>query len=116
MPATFLPPPPPWLAQTLSNMQPPDWLLHELELKGVLAINHVLLAQPDVLPRTRRLSGQSVQLRWQKWAFQWTFTPVGLLERVDVRPSADLVLNLGDIPPWEVVTRWYLSITEAIAG
>ena len=83
-------------------MKPPDWLLHELQLKGVLFLNHVLQASVEALPRTRRLAGRTVQLRWQSHVFQWMFTPAGLLEAVAVQPNVDLTLSLGELSPWEL--------------
>ena len=83
-------------------MKSPDWLLHELQLKGVLFLNHVLQASVEALPRTRRLAGRTVQLRWQSHAFQWMFTPAGLLEAVAVQPNVDLTLSLGELSPWEL--------------
>ncbi len=105
MPAPFLPPPPAWLDQALSNMQPPAWLLQEAQLKVVLFLNHVLQANPHALPRTRRLSGRSVQMRWQNRAMQWVFTPAGLLEAVPADRPADLILDLGDASPWQLASH-----------
>jgi ubiquinone biosynthesis protein UbiJ len=101
MPASFLPPPPPWLSQILGSAQPPQWLIEEAQLKCVLFLNHVLQSAPSALPRTRRLAGKSVQIRWQKLSAQWVFTPAGLLETAPVGQS-DLALDLGDVTPWDL--------------
>ena len=97
MPASFLPPPPSWLTQAVGALQPPPWLLHELQQKSVLFINHVLLASPEALTRTRALNGRSVQLRWQAISLHWVFTPAGLLEPSDSNRPADLTLSWGDL-------------------
>ncbi len=105
MPASFLPPPPSWLADALGSAQPPDWLVQEMQLKGVLFLNHVLQANPQSLPRTRRLSGRTVQIRWQRRSLSWAFTPAGLL---DVRPTpsaSDLTLDLGQVSPWDLAAQ-----------
>ncbi len=105
MPVSFLPPPPAWLDQALRKAQPPEWLLHEAQLRAVLFMNHVLQANPHALPRTRRLAGRSVQMRWQGQAMQWVFTPVGLLDAVKVDQVADLILDLGDVSPWQLANH-----------
>jgi ubiquinone biosynthesis protein UbiJ len=105
MPASFLPPPPPWLTQALGSAQPPAWLIQEAQLKLVLFLNHVLQSAPTVLPRTRRLAGKTVQLRWQRHEVVWAFTPAGLLEVAPAGPQADLTLNLGDASPWDLAAH-----------
>jgi ubiquinone biosynthesis protein UbiJ len=72
-------------------------LLQELQQKLVLFINHVLLASPEALVRTRALNGRSVQLRWQSVTLHWVFTPVGLLEQTDANGPADLSLSWGEL-------------------
>ncbi len=106
MPASFLPPPPSWLADALRSAQSPDWLVQEMQLKLVLFLNHVLQANPQALPRTRRLSGRTVQIRWQRHALSWTFTPAGLLDVRAIPPQADLTLDLGQVTPWDLAAHW----------
>jgi ubiquinone biosynthesis protein UbiJ len=84
-------------------MQPPPWLVHEIQQKIVLFLNHVLQAAPEALKRTRALSGRSVQLRWQQHVLNWVFTPAGLLERVEEPGLADLSLSLGDVSPRDLI-------------
>ena len=103
MASTSLPPPPPWLSQALGAMQPPPWLVHEIQQKIVLFLNHVLQAAPEALTRTRTLSGRSVQLRWQQHVLNWVFTPAGLLEHVEQPQVADLSLSLGELTPWALI-------------
>ena len=81
-------------------MKPPDWLLHELQLKGVLFLNHVLQASVEALPRTRRLAGRTVQLRWhshanskqerQRTMSHEVFSPSGIH---DGRDSSDIRIS-----------------------
>ena len=103
MASPSLPPPPPWLSQALGAMQPPPWLVHEIQQKIVLFLNHVLQAAPEALTRTRTLSGRSVQLRWQQHVLNWVFTPAGLLEHVEQPQVADLSLSLGELTPWALI-------------
>ena len=81
----------------------PDWLVHELQDKLVLLINHVLAQEPAALDRLRRQQGQCVQLSWREYRLQWRITPAGLLERSDVRSSADLHLHINQDSPFSLV-------------
>ncbi|MDI9332261.1 MAG: hypothetical protein QM527_13330 [Alphaproteobacteria bacterium] len=102
MPASFLPPPPAWLDPWLDSVRPPEWLLQEAQLKGVLFFNHVLLQSEQALPRTRRLAGRSLQMKWRQVCWEWAFTPAGLFETRPVQARADLVLDLGDVSPTQL--------------
>lgn len=54
--------------------------------------------------------------RWASFGrFGFPLLFILLLVIPSIWPSANIVAQLI-VPPWEVVTRWYLSITEAIAG
>lgn len=105
MPASFLPPPPTWLADAIGAAQPPEWLVQELQLKLVLFLNHVLQANPQALPRTRRLAGRTVQIRWQRHTLSWAFTPAGLLDVRSPQTQADLTLDLGQTSPFELAAH-----------
>jgi len=105
MPASFLPPPPSWLADAIGSAQPPQWLVQEMQLKWVLFLYHVLQANPQALPRTRRLSGRSVQIRWQRHTLSWVFTPAGLLDVQPEPAAADLTLDLGSVSPFDLAAH-----------
>ncbi len=81
----------------------PDWLLHELQDKLVLLINHVLGQEPAALERLRRQKGQCIQLSWRDYRLQWQITPAGLLERADAQTSADLHLHINQDSPMSLV-------------
>jgi len=80
----------------------PDWLVHELQDKLVLLINHVLGQEPAALERLRRQKGQCVQLSWREYRLQWRITPAGLLERADTQSSADLHLHINQDSPFSL--------------
>ena len=66
----------------------PDWLVHELQDKLVLLLNHVLGQEPAALERLRRQQGRCVQLSWRDYRLQWLITPAGLLARAPVSLQA----------------------------
>ena len=80
----------------------PDWLVHELQDKLVLLINHVLGQEPAALERLRRQKGQCVQLSWREYRLLWRITPAGLLERADAQSSADLHLHINQDSPFSL--------------
>jgi len=92
-----------WLqqAQTLvSQLQPPQWLIHEAQQRAVLLINHVLMQEPEACQRLRRVAGQRVQVRWRQFCLQVVFTPAGLVDMGDPSQAAHLVLQVAEPSPW----------------
>ncbi|MFM7697275.1 MAG: hypothetical protein ACKO5X_01400 [Limnohabitans sp.] len=77
----------------------PDWLLHELQDKCVLLLNHVLGQEPVATERLRRQQGRCVQVSWRDYRLQWVITPAGLLTRADADLSADLHLHISQDQP-----------------
>ncbi len=77
----------------------PDWLLHELQDKLVLLLNHVIGQEPAATERLRRQQGQCVQVSWREYRLQWRITPAGLLERADLHQEADLHLHISQDQP-----------------
>jgi ubiquinone biosynthesis protein UbiJ len=81
----------------------PDWLVHELQDKLVLLINHVLGQEPAALERLKRQQGQCVQVSWREYRLQWLITPAGMLERADTHAKADLHLHINQDSPLGLV-------------
>ena len=81
----------------------PDWLVHELQDKLVLLINHVLGQEPAALERLKRQQGQCVQVSWREYRLQWLITPAGMLERADALAKADLHLHINQDSPLGLV-------------
>ncbi len=81
----------------------PDWLLHELQDKVVLLLNHVIGQEPAALERLRRQQGRCVQLSWREFRLQWLITPAGLLARADAHTVADLHLHVNQEAPLTLV-------------
>jgi ubiquinone biosynthesis protein UbiJ len=77
----------------------PDWLLHELQDKLVLLLNHVIGQEPAATERLRRQQGQCVQVSWREYRLQWLITPAGLMARADAHQAADLHLHISQDQP-----------------
>ena len=86
--------------------QPPQWLVHEVQHRVVLLLNHVLMQEPEARARLVKVQGQVVRLQWRDLNLQLAPSPAGLFER---RPSAtpNLVLTIAENSP--------LAIAQAAA-
>ena len=91
------------LSGLIGAFQWPEWLLHELQDKGVLLLNHVLGQEPAATQRLQRQQGRCIQLSWREFRLQWRITPAGLLERADTHASADLHVHINQDSPFTLV-------------
>lgn len=65
----------------LESVQPPDWVVDEVQNRVVLLLNHVLMQEPQAQERLRRQQGKAARLVWGRFEMTLTATPAGLLER-----------------------------------
>jgi ubiquinone biosynthesis protein UbiJ len=85
------------------SFTPPAWVVHEVQQRVVLFLNHVLMQEPVARERLQRQRGRHVQVCWRDQVFQCTFTPAGLLEFIAPDAShkaADLVLRVNEASPF----------------
>jgi ubiquinone biosynthesis protein UbiJ len=87
------------VSQFVLNLQPPVWLIQELQDKLVIVINHVLSQEPEAVERLRRQKGRCMEVSWRNHRFQCFITPAGLLERKDNHPSIDLRVHVNEESP-----------------
>jgi ubiquinone biosynthesis protein UbiJ len=102
-PLFSLPPLPglPLLQNLLASVQPPDWVVDEVQNRIVLLLNHVLTQEPEAQERVRRQQGKVARLVWGQFEMTLKATPAGLLERPMTMGAAgsltpDLVVRLAD--------------------
>lgn len=70
------------MIQDLINaLQPPGWVVAEVQNRVVLLLNHVLAQEPQAQDRVRRQQGKTARLVWGKFDLALKATPAGLLER-----------------------------------
>lgn len=83
------------LQQLIESVQPPAWMVDELQNRIVLFLNHVLMQEPQAQERLRRQAGKPVRLQWGEIHLSLAATPAGLLERVmpDVQPDLRVTLT-----------------------
>ena len=76
LPFTF----PPNCARFAAWLQPPEWLVRELQQRIVLALNHVLQQEPEAMARLARQKGQVAHIEVAQIAIKLVATPAGLLD------------------------------------
>ena len=87
------------VSQFVLQLQPPVWLIQELQDKLVILLNHVLSQEPVAVERLRRQKGRSIEISWRNHRLQWLITPAGLLERADAAQTADLRVHVNEASP-----------------
>lgn len=91
------------VSQFMMQLQPPVWLLQELQDKLVIMLNHVLSQEPAAVERLRRQAGRRIEISWRQFRLQWRITPAGLLERGDLQQTADLKVHVNEASPWALM-------------
>lgn len=82
-----------------SGLQPPEWVVHELQHRLVLAVNHVLMQEPEAQRRLAARQGKVVRVQWRDFWLQLVITPAGL---ADLAPVAehDLLITVDAASPF----------------
>ena len=80
-------------------LQPPSWVVDELQQRAVLFLNHVLMQEPEAMARLSRQKGRVVHAQWRFFAIKLVATPAGLLDRADVAATPDLTLTITEESP-----------------
>ncbi|MBP7566976.1 MAG: hypothetical protein KA795_13315 [Burkholderiaceae bacterium] len=81
------------------SLQPPAWLIDELQHRAVLFLNHVLGQEAQAQERLARQRGKVVRIEWRQFHMLLAATPAGLLERAPAHAVADLTLAVTDESP-----------------
>src|SRR5258706_10090352 len=84
------------------GLQPPPWMVEEVQRRLVLLLNHVLMQEPEAQARLARQSGRVVEARWRVFVVRLAATPAGLLDLAPAPAAPDLTLTLTEESPWEL--------------
>ena len=95
LPFTF----PPNLQDLPAWLQPPDWLVRELQQRIVLALNHVLQQESEAMARLSRQKGRVAQVNVAQIAISLIATPAGLLDIAPAGSKPDLSLTVTETNP-----------------
>jgi ubiquinone biosynthesis protein UbiJ len=87
-------------AKLSSGLQPPPWMVDEIQRRLVLLINHVLMQEPEAQARLARQTGRVVQAQWRHFVVRLAATPAGLLDVAPVAAPPDLTLTVTETSPF----------------
>ena len=83
-----------------SRLQPPDWVIHEVQHRAVLFLNHVLQQEPEAQQRLARQQGRVVEFEWRFVTMKVVATPAGLLDLAPEGAVPELMLVLAETSPF----------------
>lgn len=81
------------------GLVPPPWLVHEVQHRAVLLLNHVLQQEPAAMERLERQHGRIVQVQWRHFFIALQVTPAGLFDTADEDLTPDLRLEVMQDSP-----------------
>jgi ubiquinone biosynthesis accessory factor UbiJ len=85
-----------------ARLQPPAWVVDEVQNRLVLLLNHVIGQEPEAMARLARQTGRVVRFAWRDVVVQLAATPAGLLERMPTTAAAELTLTLTQQSPFDL--------------
>jgi ubiquinone biosynthesis accessory factor UbiJ len=83
--------------------KPPEWLMHEMQQRVVLLLNHVLQQEPEAVARLKRQTGQVAGIESAWVAMKLVVTPAGLLDLAAPDAEPDLSLKVLDTNPFSIL-------------
>lgn len=93
------------LLQTLvpPSLQPPSWIVDEVQRRIVLLLNHVLMQEPEATARLARQKGSVVRVEWRNFTLMLLATPAGLLDLASAQAKPDLTLSVTQESPFALL-------------
>ena len=94
--------------------QPPQWLVHEVQQRMVLFLNHVLMQEKEAMDRLVRQKGRIARVQWRVYSLALVITPAGLLNLAPEAAVPDLRLEVTDTSPFTLAQAALLGDKPAI--
>ena len=85
--------------RVLAGPQPPAWLVHELQHRVVLFLNHVLMQEREAMERLTRQRGRVALVQWRAFSMALQITPAGLFDLAAQDAVPDLRLEVSEPSP-----------------
>jgi|GEM_PF-548437 ubiquinone biosynthesis protein UbiJ len=98
-----------FLQSLLSKLQPPQWVVDELQNRLVIFLNHVLMQEPAAQERLKRQKGKPVRMQWGDFHLTLAATAAGLVERPSDSPTPELTMTLTQHSPLAIAQRMMLG-------
>lgn len=83
-------------------LQPPGWVVEEMQRRLVLMLNHVLQQEPEAQARLKRQAGRVMEAHWRNFNVRLQATPAGLLDLAPLTQLPDLQLTLTEESPFKL--------------
>jgi len=80
--------------------QPPQWLVHEVQQRVVLFLNHVLMQEPEAMERLVRQKGRIARAQWRIYSMALVITPAGLFNLAPEAATPDLRFEVTETSPF----------------
>ena len=87
------------LDRVAAGPQPPQWLVHEVQQRMVLFINHVLMQEKEAMDRLIRQRGRVARVQWRSYSMALLVTPAGLFNLAPQGGAPDLQLEVTETSP-----------------
>ena len=84
----------------LPALQPPAWVVDEVQRRIVLLLNHILMQESEAMARLVRQKNRIIHMHWRTFSIKLVATPAGLLDRAASDAKPDLVLALTEDSPF----------------
>ena len=84
------------------RLQPPAWVVDEVQHRLVLLLNHVLQQESEAMARLARQKDRVVLAQWRSFAIRLVATPAGLLDVAAPDAPPDLTLAMLQASPLEL--------------
>ena len=79
--------------------QPPQWLVHEVQQRLVLFLNHILMQEKEAMDRLVRQKGRVARVQWRSYSLALVITPAGLFNVAPDTATPDLRLEVTQTSP-----------------
>lgn len=80
--------------------QPPQWVVHEVQQRLVLFLNHVLMQEREAMDRLVRQRGRVARVQWRIYSMALQVTPAGLFNLAPEGAEPDLRLDVTETSPF----------------
>ena len=95
-------------------LQPPPWVVEEMQRRLVLLLNHVLQQEPEAQARLKRQAGRLVEAHWRHFSVRLLATPAGLLDPGPAAQAADLTLTVTEDSPFALAQSAFKGEKPAV--
>ena len=79
--------------------QPPQWMVHEVQQRVVLLLNHVLMQEREAMGRLLGQSGRVARVQWRQFSMALQVTPAGLFNVAASGAQPDLQIVVTETSP-----------------